>query len=86
MFVKNYLINEEKYEYKYDNNYNIIEVKKDGDVVNSYTYDALNELICEVDYNNEYKITYSYDTNGNMLQKSRYDLNDNIIETNTFVI
>ena len=84
MFVKNYLINEEKYEYKYDNNYNIIEVKKDGDVVNSYTYDALNELICEVDYNNEYKITYSYDTNGNMLQKSRYDLNDNIIETNTF--
>lgn len=84
MYVKDYSINEEKYEYMYDNNYNIIEIKKDGEIIKSYTYDELNELVCEVDYANEYKITYNYDVNGNMLQKNKYSLNDTLIETSNF--
>ena len=49
------------YDYSYDNNGNITEIKQNGKLINKYTYDSLNELKEEYDYVNKFYINYSYD-------------------------
>lgn len=57
------------YEYTYDANGNITEIKQDGEVTNKYTYDSLNQLKTEYDYANLFYISYTYDSAGNIQAK-----------------
>ena len=57
------------YDYSYDNNGNITEIKQNGKLINKYTYDSLNELKEEYDYVNKFYINYSYDRAGNLQNK-----------------
>ena len=45
------------YDYSYDNNGNITEIKQNGKLINKYTYDSLNELKEEYDYVNKFYIS-----------------------------
>ena len=57
------------YDYSYDANGNITEIKQNGKLTNKYTYDSLNELKEEYDYVNKFYINYSYDGAGNLQNK-----------------
>ena len=57
------------YDYSYDNNGNITEIKQNGKHINKYTYDSLNEVKEEYDYVNKFYINYSYDGAGNLQNK-----------------
>ena len=57
------------YDYSYDANGNITEIKQNGKLINKYTYDSLNELKEEYDYVNKFYINYSYDRAGNLQNK-----------------
>ena len=57
------------YDYSYDANGNITEIKQNGKLTNKYVYDSLNELKEEYDYVNEFYINYSYDGAGNLQNK-----------------
>ncbi len=59
-----------QYEYTYDKNGNITEIKQNGKTTNKYTYDSLNQLIKEYDYVNRFFIIYSYDGAGNIQAKN----------------
>jgi len=53
-------------EYSYDELGNITQVKKNGSVIESYSYDALNQLVSATYGGNTY--TYTYDNGGNITQ------------------
>ena len=57
------------YDYSYDANGNITEIKQNGKLTNKYVYDSLNELKEEYDYVNKFYINYSYDRVGNLQNK-----------------
>lgn len=57
------------YDYSYDANGNITEIKQNGKLINKYVYDSLNELKEEYDYVNKFYINYSYDGAGNLQNK-----------------
>jgi RHS repeat-associated protein len=71
-FDENSLVN---YEYSYDKNGNITEIKQDGNVTNTYKYDSLNQLTEEYNYLDKFYINYSYDQNGNIHSMNRQYLN-----------
>ena len=64
------------YDYSYDNNGNITEIKQNGKLINKYTYDSLNELKEKYDYVNKFYINYSY---GGVKTHYYYDSNKNLI-------
>lgn len=71
----NYFKNGSTYEnlrYKYDEHGNIIEIRKNNQLVSRYKYDSLSRIVRED--NKEFGITttYSYDAGGNIEQKTRY--------------
>ena len=57
------------YDYSYDANGNITEIKQNGKLTNKYVYDSLNVLKEEYDYVNKFYINYSYDRAGNLQNK-----------------
>ena len=57
------------YDYSYDANGNITEIKQNGKLTNKYVYDSLNELKEEYNYVNKFYINYSYDGAGNLQNK-----------------
>ena len=65
------------YDYSYDANGNITEIKQNGKLINKYTYDSLNELKEEYDYVNKFYINYSYDGAGNLQNKYEQVLDPN---------
>ena len=65
------------YDYSYDNNGNITEIKQNVKLINKYTYDSLNELKEEYDYVNKFYINYSYDGAGNLQNKYEQALDPN---------
>ena len=58
-------LSEENYEYSYDDLGNILTIKKDGVLINTYNYDKLGQLLSET-VNNVTK-SYTYDNAGNIL-------------------
>ena len=66
-----------KYEYEYDGNGNITQIKQNGVVSNKYVYDNLNQLTAEYDYINNFYINYSYDNSGNIQSKNQQYLDTN---------
>ena len=65
------------YDYSYDANGNITEIRQNGKLINKYTYDSLNELKEEYDYVNKFYINYSYDGAGNLQNKYEQVLDPN---------
>ena len=65
------------YDYSYDANGNITEIKQKGKLTNKYVYDSLNELKEEYDYVNKFYINYSYDGAGNLQNKYEQALDPN---------
>ena len=70
---------EETYTYSYDNSGNISAIQKDGQLLESYTYDALQQLKTVTTGNETYE--YEYDTRGNLLSVK---LNGSTIHTYTY--
>lgn len=65
------------YYYKYDKLNNITHIYLNDTLTNEYSYDNFNELIKEHDYIENKKVEYTYDTEGNILNKKIYDINTN---------
>lgn len=77
LIIKSMKIEENLYEYKYDDVYNITDLYLNGELINHYKYDSLNELIEDDNYYLNTKYIYSYDTEGNILTKKEYNLETN---------
>ena len=78
-------INDYLYEYKYDNLYNITDIYLNKELINHYEYDNFNELIKEDNYILNKTIEYTYDTEGNILNRKEYELNtENLIHTDIY--
>ena len=81
---------------KYDEVGNIKEVYENNELVNRYTYDTLSRIIREDNKKLNKTTTYSYDNNGNILNKRSYEYtlellnnsyeNDNYIYNNWLLI
>ena len=63
-----------KFEYTYDDSGNIATVKKDGKDFAKYTYDGLNRLIQEDNFQFMRSYTWTYDDGGNITEKRIYTL------------
>lgn len=61
------------YSYTYDNLGNILTVKEDGVLKQSYVYDSLNRLVRENNVYSGYTYTYEYDDAGNITDKVTYN-------------
>ncbi|MCX4255216.1 MAG: hypothetical protein OSJ63_08160, partial [Bacilli bacterium] len=70
-------IENDLYEYLYDDLYNITEIYKNKENFYSYTYDNDNQLIESNNYQNNKKYKYTYDDSGNILKKEIYNLQNN---------
>ncbi len=60
------------YVYAYDANGNITSITKDGTEQTKYTYDELNRLVREDNYDANKTYTYSYDAGGNITSVKEY--------------
>ena len=63
-----------KYEYSYNGNGNITEIKQNDIVVAKYNYDELNQLTYAMDRNSGLFIYYYYDNAGNVISVKEYGL------------
>ena len=70
-YGNNELVN---YEYTYDGNGNIKEIKQNGQIVAKYAYDELNQLQNAADTNSGLYTLFSYDNAGNITSVSEYRL------------
>lgn len=83
--LKSMKINEDLYEYTYDNLYNIKTIKKNKKIQKEYYYDNFNELIKEDNYIQNKTIKYYYDEAGNITSKKQCELKtDNVLHTDTY--
>ena len=74
-----------KFSCNYDESYNITEEYLNNNLLHHYEYNDYNELILDIDYMNAFKYEFVYDNNGNILSKTKKDLNtDNILNTDLF--
>ena len=51
---------------------NITQIRQDGALIASYTYDEQNQLLSEILYARDLKYTYEYDTYGNIRSAYTY--------------
>ncbi len=78
-------IGNDVYNYKYDNLYNITDMYLNKELINHYEYDNFNELIKEDSYILNKTTEYTYDTEGNILNRKEYELNtNNLIYTDIY--
>ncbi len=83
--LKSMKINDDLYEYTYDNLYNITNIYLNHELLNHYEYDSFNQLISEDNYKLNKTYKYEYDLEGNILSKKEYDINsENLLKTNTY--
>lgn len=64
-----------EYEYTYDGNGNIYDIRQNGTIVARYSYDDLNQLIWSADTNTGLYTSYTYDNAGNITSVKEYTLN-----------
>ena len=83
--LKSMKINNDLYEYNYDNLYNITDIYLNNKLINHYEYDNFNELIKEDNYSLNKTIRYTYDNAGNILKKQEYEIDTyNLLHTDTY--
>lgn len=68
--VKTHTIGSDEYEYSYDENGNITQIKKNNSVIKTYTYDVKNQLISENNIDLGTSTVYTYDGGGNITSKT----------------
>lgn len=73
--IKKYIIGNDEYSFKYDKDYNITHIYKNGVLENRYFYDEINELIREDNFKYNTSMHIKYDQNGNILHRKIYNLN-----------
>ena len=73
----------EKYSYTYDANANIKDIKVNGKLSAHYTYDSLNRLKREDNAKLNSTVVYEYNTNSNILFKTKYNYSLNPLESLT---
>lgn len=75
----------DEYQLKYDQVYNLTHVYKNNQLVNYYEYDVLNELIYEINYTIGNKYFYIYDNQGNLKQVKTYKIKtDTLISVDNY--
>lgn len=85
LILKSMKIENDLYEYLYDDLYNITNIFKNKETFYSYTYDNDNQLIESNNYQNNKKYKYTYDDSGNILKKEIYNLQTNqLLKINTY--
>ncbi len=77
LILKSMKIENDLYEYLYDDLYNITEIYKNKENFYFYIYDNDNQLIESNNYQNNKKYKYTYDDSGNILKKEIYNLQNN---------
>ena len=77
LIVKSVKIDDDLYEYKYDNLYNITDIYLNGELTNHYEYDMFNQLTMDMNYTLTKSYTFTYNTEGNILDKREYNLETN---------
>ena len=76
---------DDKYSYKYDKLENITHIYNNDVLIRQYEYDEFNEIIEEIDYENNQKISYTYDNYGNLLSVIYKNLDtDTVIKNNEY--
>ncbi|MBO7319994.1 MAG: RHS repeat-associated core domain-containing protein [Clostridia bacterium] len=73
----------EDLEYSYDSCGNITQIKKGGNLLESYTYDKLNRLTRVDSLTQSKTIQYEYDKSGNITSKKEYPYNNTTSPTST---
>lgn len=85
LIVKSLKVGEDKYDYKYDDLYNITDIYLNGELTNHYEYDELNELLRDDNYIQNITYKYTYDSEGNIISKKEYMMEtNNLIKQDTF--
>ncbi len=84
LILKSIKIDNELYEYTYDDLYNITKIKLNDEIQKEYKYDDINELIETIDYVNSKKFIYTYDLYGNILSKKELSLENELIKEDTY--
>lgn len=77
--IEEYCIGNEIYKYVYDELCNITEIYLNDKLIKKYEYDIYNELIVEYNYDLDTLVNYTYDTNGNIIQKNVIQISTNSI-------
>ena len=67
--LKSMKIENDFYEYVYDEVYNITDIYKNKELLNHYEYDNENELVEDNNYSLNRTYKYTYDHSGNILKK-----------------
>ena len=70
-YGSNQLVN---YEYSYDGNGNIVQIKQNGTIIAKYSYDELNQLVWSADRNTGLYTQIIYDNAGNITNVREYNL------------
>ena len=79
LLVRDLVVNNDSYSYRYNRLNNITHIYKNSALKNEYCYDAFGELISESNYEDNEKILYEYDIYGNILSKKIYNLTTNVL-------
>lgn len=83
--IKSIINAQDKYEYTYDELYNITDIYYNNSLMKHYDYDSYNELIKEYNYDANKIVDYTYDNSGNIIEVITTDINNNsVLETNTY--
>lgn len=73
--IETHMVNDDTYTYHYDSSGNIVQIKKNNVLHQSYEYDANGQLIRENNIDTNRTIIYTYDNGGNITQKKEYAYN-----------
>ena len=84
--VLSHTIGSDQYAYTYDDNGNIIEIKKNNVLRQSYEYDADGQLTRENNLDTNKTVVYTYDNGGNITQKQEYAYTTGALGTATATI
>lgn len=82
--IEKYKFMDKEYLYKYDDAYNIKEIYCDDILIKSYDYDAYGELVNENNYDSNYKVSYMYDSSGNITQMKFMNINGSVIKVHNY--
>lgn len=75
----------DEYKYKYDKLDNITHIYNNDNLIKQYSYNQYNELIEENNYDLNEKVIYTYDLLGNLLTKTRKNLDtSDVLSTDTY--
>ena len=79
LIVRDYIIGNDTYSYRYNKLNNITHIYKNNVLIKSFNYDEYEQLVSEKNYSSNEKIVYQYDIYGNILSKKKYNLTNDAL-------